>query len=528
MYNVFRLLKNYVLNFLGSFLKKFKTPKFYIAVLLCLLFSCSIVFTFTMNAISSIQIYIDQKIENPELLAMFSTTTLALMMLLFVTIMRSVYPSKGNDHEMLLSMPIKKIEIVIAKSIYNYLFDLLIFLGILMPSYIVFYVMIPEASFYVVTRGFVFVLILPFISNAIASFVGILTDKASRMFKRYTIIQTVITILLIASYLILNYSLQNYLIKATGNAKDIIESIFIIDYVLDFVLYGQGVNLIMIIVVAAILYVSSLLYTSSQYGKLQKERKIEHKELIYKCNSVVGALTKKEIKQYFNTPIYLINTIVPMVIYIGLAVAASFLGKEFALSFVSMLPSSFLVNFDVLVLMIFCLLVSGCVTTGSSISLEGKHYWIIRSNPIKSTSIFASKILTNLIVTTVCVIVAFPFIATFVEIVNVWWFIVVPVLTSLMASTMGLVVNLIYPKLEWDREEAVVKSSIASLISLFFPMILTLIPFVIFMVSLTNILSGTSFVFFVSMYQIIITLLLFLWLKHRGENALYSASLNKN
>ena len=41
MYNVFRLLKNYVLNFLGSFLKKFKTPKFYIAVLLCLLFSCS-------------------------------------------------------------------------------------------------------------------------------------------------------------------------------------------------------------------------------------------------------------------------------------------------------------------------------------------------------------------------------------------------------------------------------------------------------------------------------------------------------
>ena len=165
MYNVFRLLKNYVLNFLGSIIKKFKTPKFYVAVILCLLFSALIIFTFTMNSISSIQIYIKQKIENPELLAMFSTTTLALMMLLFVTIMRSVYPSKGNDHDLLLSMPFKKIEIVFAKSIYNYLFDLFIFLGILRPSYIVFYVMIPNASIYVVTRGLTFVLFLPLISK---------------------------------------------------------------------------------------------------------------------------------------------------------------------------------------------------------------------------------------------------------------------------------------------------------------------------------------------------------------------------
>ncbi len=528
MYNVFRLLKNYVLNFLGSIIKKFKTPKFYVAILLCMLFSALIIFTFTMNSVSSIQIYIKQNIDNPELLAMFSTTTLALMMLLFVTIMRSVYPSKGNDHDMLLSMPFKKIEIVFSKSIYNYLFDLFIFIGILMPSYIVFYIMIPNTTFYVVTRGAVFVLLLPLISNAIATFVGIITDKAARMFKHYSLIQTIITLLLISSYLVFNFALQNYLRNATGNAVDIIESIFIIDFVLDFILYGKGTNLIIIIIFSLLIYILSLLYASSQYGKLQKERKKDNKELKYKNSSIIKVLTKKELKQYINTPIYLMNTIIPMILYVGLSVAACFLGKEFALSFLSTLPFSFLKNFDVLVLMLLCLLSSGCVITGSSISLEGKHFWILRSNPIKPFEIFISKILTNVIVTSVFIVIAFPFVSTFVDTKNIWWFVLIPLLSSIMASTLGLVINLMYPKMEWDREESVVKSSMASLLSLFIPMILTLIPFIMYLSILTNIINIISFIFFLSMYLIILTLILCLWLKYRGEDALYRASIEKN
>ena len=528
MYNVFRLLKNYVLNFLGSIIKKFKTPKFYIAVILCLLFSALIIFTFTMNSISSIQIYIKQKIENPELLAMFSTTTLALMMLLFVTIMRSVYPSKGNDHDLLLSMPFKKIEIVFAKSIYNYLFDLFIFLGILMPSYIVFYVMIPNASIYVVTRGLTFVLFLPLISNAIATFVGIMTDKAARMFKHYSIIQTVITLLLISCYLVFNYILQDYLRKATGNAVDVIESIFIIDFVLDFILYGKGINLLIIITFSLLIYVLSLLYATSQYGKLQKEKRQEVKELKFKKSSIIAVLTKKELKQYINTPVYLMNTIIPMILYVGLSVAACIFGKEFALSFLSTLPANFLKNFDVLVLMLLCLLASGCVITGCSISLEGKHYWILRSNPIKPIEIFVSKILTNVIVVFAFVVIGFPFVSMFVDIKNIWWFIPMPLLSTIMASTFGLVINLIYPKMEWDREESVVKSSMASLLSLFIPMLLSLIPFVAYIVGFSNLISPNSFIFFLSMYQIILILILCLWLKYRGEEALYRASIEKN
>ena len=528
MYNIFRLLKNYLLNFLGSFLKKQKTPKFYFAVILCIGFSLLIIGTFTLNAVSSIKLYIEQNVLNPELLAMFSTTTLALMMLLFVTIMRSVYPSKGNDHDLLLSMPFKKSQIVIAKGIYNYLFDLVIFIGILMPNYIVFYILVPNTPFYVVTRGLTFTFILPLISNSIASFVGILSDKMSRLFKRYSLMQTVILLCLVAGYLVLNYSLQNYLSRVTGSAQEVIESIFVVDFILDFILYGKGVNLIIILLAAIILYACSILYSTALLGKLQKERKQEVKELKYHSNSVLAALTKKEFKQYLNSPIYLINTIVPLVLYLGISVAAFIFGKEFALSFASMLPSTFSNNFDVLILMILTVLASGFVITGSSISLEGKHFWILRSNPIKSSTIFLSKILTNVIIAGIFIIVGFPFILTFVEISNCWWFLIVPILTSFVSSIIGLVINLNFPKLEWDREETVIKSSMSSLLSLFIPMILNIIPFVLYMVSLNKFISPFSFVYFLIMFDIILILLSSLWLKERGEEALYNAAVNKN
>ena len=66
--------------------------------------------------------------------------------------------------------------------------------------------------------------------------------------------------------------------------------------ILDFILYGKGVNLIIILLAAIILYACSILYYTALLGKLQKERKLEVKELKYHSNSVLAALTKKEFK----------------------------------------------------------------------------------------------------------------------------------------------------------------------------------------------------------------------------------------
>lgn len=524
MYNIFRILKNYLLSFLGNFLKKQKTPKFYVAIILCILFSLLVICIFTFNAISSIQIYLEQDIDNPELLSMFSTTTLALMMLLFVTIMRSVSPSKSSDTEFLMSMPISKMQIVIARGIYNYLFDFVIFTSIILPSYIVFYVLVPGASILIVLRGLVFLLILPLISNAVATFIGIFCDKLSRLFKFYTIIQTVISILLIGLYLVLNYSLQNYLMNATGSAKDIIDSIFVVKFVLYYVLYGNLNNLAIILLFAIIIYALSLLYSNAQFGKLKKEYKNDNVELKYRSWSPLKALTIKEIKQYFNMPIYLINTIISLVLYVGLAVAASVLGKDVALSFTELLPSELSANFDILVLMIFSLLISGFAITGSSISLEGKHFWLVRTTPVSNKVLFGSKILTNLIISTVSIVIGFLFIVSFVSIENCWWFLVVPFAASAMASTLGLVINLNFPKLEWDKEEAVVKSSMSSMISLFLPVILTIVPFALFMSNLNAYLTPTGFVLVLIGYFVGLIILCIIWLKKRGNDCLYDAA----
>ena len=132
MYNILKLTKNYFYNFIGSLVKNRKSPKFYIGLLICCLLSIFITITFTFNSITSTQVFIEmakEGIQNAEYMAMYVNCTMAILMLLFVTIMRSFMPGKSSDNDTLLSLPITKLEIIISKNLYNYLIDFILFLS---------------------------------------------------------------------------------------------------------------------------------------------------------------------------------------------------------------------------------------------------------------------------------------------------------------------------------------------------------------------------------------------------------------
>ena len=259
-------------------------------------------------------------------------------------------------------------------------------------------------------------------------------------------------------------------------------------------------------------------------GKLDARYQSKSHELKFKKQSITGALIKKELKQYFDIPVYLINTVIPGVLYFGLAVACCILGDR-ALIFLDNFLQSFPVDKTYVVVMVFCVLLPAFVITGSSISLEGKHFWILRSTPINSKKIFASKIIANLILTAVVTIISFPFLMIFIKDFSYWWiFMFVPFLGSVTSSTLGLIINLNHPKLVWDREEVVIKSSLASVLSLIIPFIITIVPFAVYFASLTQILSFAEFMVFDMIYLVLIFLICLLWLQKRGENALFEAN----
>ena len=122
--------------------------------------------------------------------------------------------------------------------------------------------------------------------------------------------------------------------------------------------------------------------------------------------------------------------------------------------------------------LVFCMM----TLTASSVSIEGRNWWIVRTMPLSAKDILGAKILFNLIFVA-------PFYAL-MEIILLFtvsagpleriWLIVVPGLAILYSVLLGMVCNLKFPKFNWENETEVVKQGAATGLSMLgiLPMIL--------------------------------------------------------
>jgi ABC-2 type transport system permease protein len=72
---------------------------------------------------------------------------------------------------------------------------------------------------------------------------------------------------------------------------------------------------------------------------------------------------------------------------------------------------------------------------------------------------------------------------------NLWMFMLIPFLASLVMAILGLYFNLLFPKLEWESEVQPVKQGLSTMVTLFFGFAFVILPFVFyfaFFVTLVN------------------------------------------
>ena len=193
-----------------------------------------------------------------------------------------------------------------------------------------------------------------------------------------------------------------------------------------------------------------------------------------KKNSVMKALVKKEASRYFSSGIYVSNTIVGPVMAVIFSVALGFVDIDKIVKSAGELPidMKFENSFPYLLGLIFCMM----SIAASSVSIEGKNWWIVRTLPLSAKDILGAKILFNLIFVA-------PFYAL-MEIILLFavnagplerlWLIVVPGLAILYSVLLGMTCNLKFPKFNWENEAEVVKQGAATGLSMLgiLPMIL--------------------------------------------------------
>ena len=101
-------------------------------------------------------------------LLVFHGIITTLTTILIIGVMRVTAKTKGSDTDFLLSLPIKKRDIVISKLISEYLFDLFFCVMLLLPFIVMYEITAPVFEINVLIFGIITVLFLPLLSVGIS------------------------------------------------------------------------------------------------------------------------------------------------------------------------------------------------------------------------------------------------------------------------------------------------------------------------------------------------------------------------
>ena len=333
--------------------------------------------------------------------------SLFIFMVSIITIIEGIYKSQGilfecKDNDLLFSLPIKRSQILFVRIFKLILFQYIYNLMFLLPAFVIYiYFEHPSISFYIVS--FIMTILIPIIPTVISSILGYLVKMVSSKFKSKKIMQTILSSIIFMGIFFLSFNLNNFIKEIASRASSINDMLTRIYYpvgaytiLIDKFDIMVFLKLLLINIIPFILFI---LLGGKYYFKIiegSKEsivRKSKNKKEVYKKNSPIKALTIKELKRYFSSPVYMFNTIFGLLLVLVLTVLLCIKGNNI----IEMLLSNEELNINISIPVIYYVLVLfSCLMTSitsSSVSLEGKTINITKSLPISERDIFKSKII---------------------------------------------------------------------------------------------------------------------------------------
>ena len=221
----------------------------------------------------------------------------------------------------------------------------------------------------------------------------------------------------------------------------------------------------------------------------------KNKEYKIKTNNPMTSLVKKELNRFINSPVFVVNAAFGLVLFvvICIAICVKFDGlSEVLLTKGIEITVEQMRQFVPAILFALIGMASFMSSiTSSMISLEGKSFNILKSLPIKPSTIIVSKVLAAVVIMIPFILIGdiiffVQFNFSILEIVEI---LVASVLLPLIAETIGILVNLKYPKMDAENDTEVVKQSMSSMIAVFMGMGLTGITVFLIVVAMINKIS---------------------------------------
>ncbi len=519
MRNIINLIKiNFINIFKGMFGYGKKTGRrFFISaiVIFALLY-----FTFGNLMDTFMQYFV--ALNSPNYIFFVGALLSFAFVLFFITYESQNYFFKTKDFDILSALPLKNSEIVIAKYTSVLLSAYIYSSLIIFPTIVVYFLYTPFSMPILLLQILAFIFI-PLVPMALGTLLGLLISFLTSKLKHSNTITIILFLLLFVAYFVMFFYMNNFATQIVAGGDTLINSMqyylpsiawYFKGFVDNEVLYLFLFMLFSIVMTSIVLVCLTLLYKKINYALIKKKLPKYKKAYSFKQKSSIVALFNIEAKRYFSTPMYVLNSgfsllfmlIVPIILKVSLQ---SFFDISQGISV------SYLLNILVLLNAMFAGMSN---TTYASISIEGKQINMLKSLPLKSSNIFFAKILFN-------IALSLPFIllSNIITIILFFnqldWFLtlmlfVVPILSLLAFSTLGLVLNLYLPKFDYDNINQIIKQSITLIIIIVFDIIVAFAP-----MFLINYFQNIFIVFGIVIFAyLIIFLTSLILLKTKGEN----------
>lgn len=392
----------------------------------------------------------------------------------------SIYKMAGyifgnKDYNMLCAMPIGSFKIVIIKIITVILPTYLIMLICMVPSFVI-YNMNVETSPLFLVYAVIMLLVIPMIPVAVATFIGTIILYATSKMKGknfFTIIFfLIITIGAIFLPQLMMHNITENIEKYSKSVNDIVYAIYPpAKFYIGALVNGSFKDFIVFVSLSLVIFILFVLFVSKVFnrvnGRLQETTmKNNYKIGELKESSVISSLVTNEIKKLFSMPMVTLNVIIGAIMYVIFGFATIFVGNSVLEQFTSLgIPNIELAGMGIVGL--FCLMIT--TTTATSISLEGNKLWFLKVMPVDVMEIFKAKIATNLLITVPAVIIGTVLagIGLKLELIDIVLVLIVLLIVAVLMPAVGLIINLLFPVLNWTSEIAVVKRSMATMVMTF-------------------------------------------------------------
>ncbi len=389
-----------------------------------------------------------------------------------IALFTTIYKAGGilfafRDYDLLMSLPLRSKTVVLSRICILYSMNILFTLVVMVPAGVVYAVMASPPLWYYLF--FVLTLfLLPVVPVLVATVIGTLVTAATARFRHKNALTLVFTMAVMVAVVFgsMNMGAAMENIADFGSAlMKIVDRVYPLTGVYTrAVCQGDLLSFALFVGISLVAMAVYVWVVGRKFGVLHSMltgvgARSNYKLTRLKQGSPGAALCKKEIRRYFSSPVYVLNTGIGLVLMTVFSIAVTFLGADQLEEILDVPMLGSLVG-SVAPLFI-SLFVTMTYTTACSISLEGKNFWLLRSLPIATRTVLWSKIALNLllilpVVALNTVILAIGLRADALQTALLFF---TPAAYALFISVIGQLLNLLFPNFGWTNETAVIKQS---------------------------------------------------------------------